>query len=566
LLLATVEGQCPSNTVLADFTVTTLQSTESSVQFNGYQELGFFGGFGTGNPSTDNLDIRLTPITTDCDFNQDGHLDVIIASPNTNKIHVVYGVRASQLFNLGLVDLANLQTNITAGFVITGKAGSETGWNVVAMDINSDSKCDIMIGAELHQNNFLWVLYGGTTIGSTGLFDLSTLSVHPEYGYVVTDSQDINCTPFLSAIDWNKDGKSDVAIGCPINANYAGEVFIYYGGSNIASLLVNNSLDIRTAVSNGMAIRFYNASASFLGASIDVGDFDGNGRTDLLMGTFGGVVYVVSNLATGSTLTANNNLYHLAPPQLVTFKNSDGYFGFTAYTLGDLNNDTYPDIAIPACSETVGGAANAGKIYIKYMTPSVFANAPVGGYDFASIASRTITAGVAEDYFGVWMVPLGDHDKDGYADFSVSRPLASTNGLHWNGASYIVFGKTLAGLAAGANLDINTVSSSSGLGYVVTGTHSNDSLTMLPYSSDFNGGGLRELFFFDGNAGAGYKGRLSILLSEGPCYPNPCAASCCAHGGAGYGITFTCVDSAALPKTSIQIFAMMLIVLILTFF
>ncbi len=237
-----------------------------------------------------------------CDFNGDGLLDVVAATTQGSLV-VLFG-RPDGTF----------QQSAPVATVATGAIVS----SLLATDLNGDGKCDIAFTTDFGTaaSGVFWIEGGGDgTFGSAiqivdSQKDLGSLGTHVLTG--------------LSAADWNGDGITDLAFG-DLNDR---AVFVLPGGGRFSSpirietadfvaqtlpadvngdgildlLLVKpdvNALEILEGTGDG---RFLPLGQAVLGsdpASMAVGDFDVDGRTDVAVsdtGSSGGHVTFLMNL------------------------------------------------------------------------------------------------------------------------------------------------------------------------------------------------------------------------------------------------------------------------------
>lgn len=143
-------------------------------------------------------------------------------------------------------------------------------------------------------------------------------------------------------------------------------------------------------------------NAGWSRALANVGDVDGDGTDDLVLGVYGrqgyddasGRAFVVSG-ADGALL------FDLKAPSEASF-----FFGYSVSGAGDVNGDGLSDIAVgdnAASTETV----LAGRVYL-------FSGANGALLRVLEAADASVNA-----RFGVAVAPLGDVDRDGVADLAV---------------------------------------------------------------------------------------------------------------------------------------------------
>jgi uncharacterized Zn-binding protein involved in type VI secretion len=175
----------------------------------------------------------------------------------------------------GAVDLAHTETRITGGYC-SGIGGAVAA----AGDVNADGLADIAIGAPdgcADNRERAYVVFGRRDFGHV---DLDTLG---SGGYEIVGSATFHPGSSLaSAGDVNGDGLPDLALGdprySPAGRREAGAVVLVYGKQN------SEQVRLRTLGAGGR--RWLGAEReSALGFSLaGLGDFDGDGRPDLLAG------------------------------------------------------------------------------------------------------------------------------------------------------------------------------------------------------------------------------------------------------------------------------------------
>lgn len=171
----------------------------------------------------------------------------------------------------------------------------------------------------------------------------------------------------------------------------------------------------------------------------DLGDFDGNGTTDLLVGapwdddggTDAGAVYIVTLTTTGTVLGANK-ITEGTPGFTANLQPFD-WFGWSVASLGDLDGDGVTDIAVGAAADDSGND-DAGAVHVIFLNANGTVKSQtkftsnIGGFGFLNSFA----------YMGCSVANLGDLDGDGVTDLAVGSFGDSDNGA-FRGAIYIVF-------------------------------------------------------------------------------------------------------------------------------
>jgi hypothetical protein len=236
--------------------------------------------------------------------------------------------------------------------------------------------------------------------------------------------------------DIDGDGVTDLAVGATNEDDYSGSVFV---------LLMNADGTAKAASQIGSGVNGWPILAdheSFGNAVVVLGDIDGDGVTDIAVGdavdgqdangygTFQGAVYVLF-LNSGGDVKS----YQKIGDGIGGGPSLDNYdqFGSSLASLGDLDGDGVPDLAVGALYDH-GGGQNQGAVYIVHLNA-----------DGTAKRTEKITHGTHGgpalqdgDNFGADVASLGDLNGDGRVDFAVTAP-GDDQGGQYHGAIYVMF-------------------------------------------------------------------------------------------------------------------------------
>jgi hypothetical protein len=175
-------------------------------------------------------------------------------------------------------------------------------------------------------------------------------------------------------------------------------------------------------------------------AAVNLGDVDDDGVTDLAVGSWNdddggtdrGAVWILF-MNTDGTVKTSQKISDLAGGLAATLDNSDG-FGVAVASLGDLDQDGVPDLAVGSWNDDDGGS-DRGAVYILFLN----ANGTVRSEQKISATAGGFTGTLDNfDGFGVGLGEIGDVDGDGVTDI-VAGPWLDDDGGVDRGAVYILF-------------------------------------------------------------------------------------------------------------------------------
>lgn len=393
----------------------------------------------TGLNQNDYFGVSVTGLG---DFNGDGLMDWAVGASqdddggsNKGAVYILFSNEGPRQRHLaGSVLDAHRIAHNEGGFG-TLSSNDQFGQSAIGIgDINGDGIADMAIGAPGDDDGgedrgaaYVLFLNANHTVSATQKISLSSgnftgsLGENTNFGYTITPLGDLD-----------KDGVPDIALGCNgdddgnTNAGAVWILFLNSDGTVKSHQKISNT-------SGGFAASL-DADDRFGRSVACLGDVNRDGIIDLAVGarddddggTDAGAAYILF-LNTDGTVKSHQKI-----------SNSDGnlnysigrnyHFGESMCSLGDLNGDGTPDLAL-------GGLTNANS--------GMFAMLMLN--EDGTVQSEMVhinTPGTPEiasqDYWGKGLACIGDLNGDGYPDV-VTGALGDDDGESGAGAFYVLF-------------------------------------------------------------------------------------------------------------------------------
>ena len=324
------------------------------------------------------------------DFNGDGMPDLLLGAnyadgpdgsrPDAGEAYVLFGPVSGDI---------DLETNAPDVTVFGAVAGDRLGEGVAVGDLNGDGIDDIIVGAPASNGlenlrtdmGEAYVVYGRADLPAT----VDTLAEEQDSGLLPAEGFSQLGRTFAVG-DVNGDGVDDLVAGAPYAGREpdspvgsprttVGEVYVVYGGA---------SLRDQVSVARREQDVLISGSAEFdqFGGSVAVGDVNGDGELDIIIGADGydpddargaaGGVFIYYG---GEDLSRSLGI---ADADVVIEGGANGEMAGTLLATSDANGDGRVDLAVAATGgRGPGDELGAGRVYVVSggleATPSVMA-------------------------------------------------------------------------------------------------------------------------------------------------------------------------------------------------
>lgn len=284
-----------------------MHRTMSSVAAAGLVGLLLLSGSGGSRPTKAAAAATACSSAVPGDVNGDGYAEVAVGEPGNARlrgsVHLFYGgPRGLVVDASGSARNDDYLTQDTPGVPGRAEVGDAFGTSTLLADLNGDGCAELVVGSRGENGGSGWVqVFPGSPAG------LRTSGVQ---GFTVADlpgspgsAQDQGLGDALATGDVDGDGVADLVAGAAGvgvgGLRYAGAVAVVYGGRAGLDLGRSVLLTRDTPGVAGAAEKYGN-----FGRAVATGDFDGNGTTELAVGSGDdgrGAVQVLARTGSGFT-------------------------------------------------------------------------------------------------------------------------------------------------------------------------------------------------------------------------------------------------------------------------
>ncbi len=235
--------------------------------------------------------------------------------------------------------------------------------------------------------------------------------------------------------DLDGDGVTDLAVGAYFD-DAGGAFGSDRGAVHILFLNADGTVKATAKIADGSGSLSLGDDDFFGIGLATLGDLDGDGVTELVVGTAGdntggsdrGAIHILFLNQDGSVKVVEKIAHGSGG---LALSDGDG-FGSSCTSIGDRDGDGIPEIAVGALMDDTGGTTR-GAVHI------VFLNVDASVKSSSKIAHGTGGLSLADsDAFGTTCASLGDLDGDGIGDLGVGAPGDDTGGGA-RGAVHLIF-------------------------------------------------------------------------------------------------------------------------------
>ena len=390
------------------------------------------------------------------DFDGDGFDDLAIGVPledmdgqtDSGAVHILYG--APKYLRANQDQFWHLNSQGINGEAV---AGDMFGSAMAVGDFNGDGFDDLAVGAPgadatgITDAGTVHVIYGT----NTGLRSNKDQRWHQDSDGVEDQAEPLDeFGTTLVAGDFDNDGFDDLVIGVPLEdvegLNDAGHVHVLYGTGN--GLRSAGSQLFEQGFNAGVEGEMQ--AGDMFGSALAVGDFDNDGRDDLIIGVPNDSVDGTGGAGAVHVLYGTSNGLGVDDDQWWTQNSNDivdeaepgDLFGFSL-AVGDFDGDNRDDLVVGIPGENIGALADAGAIQVLY-GHSTGLRSNANQFIHQDVEGVNDTADF-NDQFG-YALGAGDFNNDDNDDLVIGIPFEDLHGQGEAGAIAVFYGNS-SGLA-----------------------------------------------------------------------------------------------------------------------
>ena len=388
---------------------------DTATAWNGGRTFVFNGSEEGLSPGADwFVDLPGHSVAAAGDLNGDGYGDVVVGSYGAGDVLPGFGSGGAFFAYYGS------SGGLTSALKISGtQAGEYLGWDVGgAGDVNGDGYDDVIVGALRYDN-------GQGDEGRAFVHYGSLTGLTREAAWTGESDQDLGWfgTAVAGAGDVNGDGYDDIIVGSPgwsKTRRFQGAALVYYGSPNGPgeSWIYAGDEDIQ-----------------LIGYDVgSAGDVNGDGYSDVIVGSRKGLVAVFHGSATGLKEKPSWIVRHPESALPITGgprrrgPEGEPIFGEAVAKAGDFNGDGFDDVLIGA-SNLTHGEDREGAAFLYLGSPTGLSKRPS-----MRVESDNVVARLAYSIGGG-----GDVNGDGLSDFILGA-FGYTRTLRGEGAAFVVEG------------------------------------------------------------------------------------------------------------------------------